>query len=1834
MMMKKITLSVLLFLSTLSYVYSKAYTVGVEVGLQDAINYINSGLGGDTILIQSNLVISNDMPVIIKNVVVIGKNNPTITHHQNTPLFRIENCVGNYIGNISIEGTITNDGSNNGIVLNNATAVIENVKIAGADGSGGCAVAISEASNVIINNIYIHGCSIGISISAGSSAIISNAACNGNGNQGIYIDNNCYALIFNTTCAKNSNVASDGIGIKVISDNVILANLTCSENDYGIDIDDAIALSNITTTVYNSIIYDNTTSDITTTTTATIDMLSSVYGSSAGMGNVNPTNCTNADPELVYVDKYIDKGTYHTLDYAAGSSAMGLADKSLITVANLTAGMSQFIIDNVNQVFINKYLLFDQHNRPRIFVNSNANYAAGSVQPAAELTVKNDGNGAGQSLDDIIAVANGFSSQLGNEGVLPEIIFDAGIGGVGITTTGDLPPITSSMLIRGSINDYLSIHLNGNGGFLVDGDSISLAFSGLAVNNAGNTNGHGLLASGNSINLNINSCSFSDNAGSGILLNNGTGNFSSGSNVFISNTEASSNAGDGILLSSDNGSVEGSNIFISNANASSNAGDGISMQFGTNGTTPLAPFPKNNNGTLGVSTGAGNINVSQSTANGNGGKGITTSGGSGGTISSNNISDNSGGGIYIENGSNISLINNRIINNVTMYYTMGVNTDNGMFQHNDGNTSHKRTQKEHKGNTPSLLAADTDNCGIYIGSTGTNGSGEYVMNGNSVYGYKTGILIASNHNAAISNTTIAYNEIGILADEDAKACLSNMTITSNNYGVQAETGSNINIYNSIIYGNASTTVTDSKDFVNNGGTIDISNSAYFSMTNTGTVSTAGCTTNDPYLLPKKTDGTDWVYDANNLNIDSLSHFELDIASSAIGLADKSLITPASMKPIADDYYFDSLITQAYIDDIINIDQIKRTRAFFNNSYMAGAIYNIAPMDTVYIVVTTAADNEDTDAFTTLREAINTINSSNGIHYYIVTFADALSGDTIKLSGDLPAIKYSCSITGNVASTGSANGSALPTITIDGQWRGGSSGHSTLVARANHNAYFTFENLIVTGSDEFGIDIWNNGQINNVICNANKFNGIQIWGDEANAAVTVSNVTCNANGWSGISALHIERTVITNATCAGNSSFGISMLVSDEAGALDDASVLSNVTCSYNELSGISTNGRVNLYNSICSNNNSDNNNIDIYTHAGTLNVYNTVYGISGINDELALNPVINITNCSTNDPVLEAYNFAGTQIATPANGSSDWKNVAYMMPTNADIMQVADSTHFAAVRAALTAAGITDATEQDNMLYYDQLGVARRFGTGANAGKYVPGAVQAVQNLVVNSELDNTTDDTFTTLREAIAIVNANNNENLLINITFDETVFPTTGNTTITLGSNLPQITKSCAIIGNVDAQGKPTITIDGNNKQYRTFITAAGTNCTFENLIVTGSNLNGIAVGGSAAITNTTCSGNTQHGILVAGSATITNTTCAGNQYDGIVVLGSATITNTTAAGNSGIGIFVGGSATITNTTCSGNGDYGIAADGSAVITNSTCSGNSGDGIIVTGSAAATITNTTCNGNAQHGILVNGSATANVYNSISYGNGNGTTYFDLCRSNGTLNVYNTVYGTETGTITKTNCSTTNPQLQPKKADGTAWISGTDAAKDLAYYTLGRGSSAYRLADKSLVTIANLKPVSNAFFDAVITQDFADSVVNYDQLYTPRGVYADGKYAAGSIWTGVLVVTSEPFNQPGNVTELGDGDKYLLKFDRYDIDHKSDFHTYRLKARFLDDGTKAENIGHRITRGAIQGTISTIFPSPSGIASGRQFKIEVWDYTDENHPLYLGDAIGDYEKQ
>jgi hypothetical protein len=405
---------------------------------------------------------------------------------------------------------------------------------------------------------------------------------------------------------------------------------------------------------------------------------------------------------------------------------------------------------------------------------------------------------------------------------------------------------------------------------------------------------------------------------------------------------------------------------------------------------------------------------------------------------------------------------------------------------------------------------------------------------------------------------------------------------------------------------------------------------------------------------------------------------------------------------------------------------------------------------------------------------------------------------------------------------------------------------------------------------------------------------------------------------------------------------------------------------------------------------------------------------------------------------------SGKNLIQNVNAYSD--NILNQDPLLAPLGEYGGSTRTFALLSGSQAVGGGDGTllltdpATDQPYTTDQRGLAR-----VVSGRMDIGAVES-QPLVVNTMGDGTT-TAFAklSLRQAIALADVSSVD---VTITFDSTVFPTSGTTssTITLTDVLALAKPPGNTRGTITIQGPGAnlLTIDGNNKTT-VFAVGYGTTAILSGLTIAdgmspvppeggGIGTDGTLTVSNCIITHNASTGagivNNQNGMLTLDNCVISNNSSTGGDGGGIYNAGTLTVNSSTISGNSnngpapstsyGGGIYNTGKLTVTNSTLSGNtvatlsGNTvtlsglggGICSFGgsltSLTVINSTLEGNSaltGGGIAVLSGTASVGDSTIADNTASVGGGIINYATLNLTNTI------------VAKSTDGLDLYN--YGT-----------------------------------------------------------------------------------------------------------------------------------------------------------------------------------------------------------------------------
>ena len=713
-----------------------------------------------------------------------------------------------------------------------------------------------------------------------------------------------------------------------------------------------------------------------------------------------------------------------------------------------------------------------------------------------------------------------------------------------------------------------------------------------------------------------------------------------------------------------------------------------------------------------------------------------------------------------------------------------------------------------------------------------------------------------------------------------------------------------------------------------------------------------------------------------------------------------------------------------------------------------------------ITVNTLQDTSATDAFISLREAIDLANINSGAD--TIVFASSLFTNgpaTISLTGVLPAIADATSagtltITGPGANTLNISGNngnfsvfsvaSLGNLTISGVTVSGANNSGFGGAFNNLGSLFISASTITGNSATGGGGIFNQGTALTIFDSTISGNSTSGFGGGINnfngGTISVSNSTISnnsaTNGGGGIINTNSNLT-ISNSTLFGNTTPSV-------GGGILNTTVNSGTSI-------------LSITNSTLSGNSAGNSN------GGGIRNYATINNLS---DTIIANSIKggdfvgNAPTVSSNNNLITTGSLTGATTVTGAQ-----INLGPLQDNGGP-------TFTMALGAGSVAIGTTAGTSTD------QRGINR---TTNDIGAYSFGI-----------QVTSTADSGTGSLRTAIDLANITaDNDQISVNMTGANPYTITLATPLSINAANIP-ITGGTAGTVTITGLGASNLNISGNNGNFSIFsiaslgnlfisgVTVSGANTSgnggaFNNLgtlTVTNSailgnsatnNGGGIHNSGTLTVSNSTISGNTAGsfggGIYNNGNLTVSNSTLSGNTANnggGIFNLGGLIVTNSTLSGNSanqGGGIFnsTGATLTVFNSTLSGNsasqgGGIFNETSGTLTISNSTLSGNTastlGGGLYNNGTG--TLTNSTLSGNSASfgGGIKNQSNTLTVINTTISGNsatnsGGGISNYSILNISNTIIANSTSGGDFAGTAPNTN---TNNLVEDGKVSGTTY--------------------------------------------------------------------------------------------------------------------------------------------------------------------------------------------------
>ena len=348
-----------------------------------------------------NFVVEN---LIIKNMVGPALNIQT----DSDAVIKINNCIalnnngtGIFVsaqqGKVEISNCTSSNNTVNGFAVIAMETVIHDC-VAENNKNNGFDVYNIQYKDFIVNymprtqiyNCTATGNSQGFLIEDVKNTVMNNCSAlrNGGGVE-VTCQNGGEYIITNTTAANNTG--SSGFWFGDVSGKLV--NCTAFQNLRGVYYASSYADTyEYSRKVYNSIIYGNEKGDFDLYYSKwKLSLYNTVYGTKDGTsyGTIESNNCRMDDPKLIAMtaDGNFTELPYEIAYYSLteGSPASGLADKSLITVENLTEFNYDYISPEAGDWFkniitaeyVNNILMHDQLDNVRSFDGNN--YDAGSI---------------------------------------------------------------------------------------------------------------------------------------------------------------------------------------------------------------------------------------------------------------------------------------------------------------------------------------------------------------------------------------------------------------------------------------------------------------------------------------------------------------------------------------------------------------------------------------------------------------------------------------------------------------------------------------------------------------------------------------------------------------------------------------------------------------------------------------------------------------------------------------------------------------------------------------------------------------------------------------------------------------------------------------------------------------------------------------------------------------------------------------------------------------------------------------------------------------------------------------------------------------------------------------------------------------------------------------------------------------------------------------------------------------------------------------------------------------------------------------------------------------
>ena len=199
-----------------------------------------------------------------------------------------------------------------------------------------------------------------------------------------------------------------------------------------------------------------------------------------------------------------------------------------------------------------------------------------------------------------------------------------------------------------------------------------------------------------------------------------------------------------------------------------------------------------------------------------------------------------------------------------------------------------------------------------------------------------GFYLSDKSNIITNSTASNNSNAGLIDGFKGDNHIINFTSSNNKVGIHNTGSSSTKIYNSISWNNNMDLFLEGDGYL--GDTTKVYNSAYGKDSLPQRSKKIDCTTEDPKLQGRTASGN------TTDNPNEIAYYSLQEGSSALNLADKSLITAEKLREnlnldltSSDELWVYMMITEEYMNSILMNDQIGNIRVFAGDRYDAGAI---------------------------------------------------------------------------------------------------------------------------------------------------------------------------------------------------------------------------------------------------------------------------------------------------------------------------------------------------------------------------------------------------------------------------------------------------------------------------------------------------------------------------------------------------------------------------------------------------------------------------------------------------------------------------------------------------------------------------------------------------------------------------------------------------------------------------------------------------------------------------------------------------------------------------------